>query len=303
MDVGSIDRPVFIVGVPRSGTTLLYRTLLRHPSFRPTKANLSESDAVDALYSLVDPSAVPAASLVNYLASSDVPDELRRAISRARVRRMAVRRLTGDLWTATPWVWRLGGEHRILRTYLALAATLRGASRILEKTPGHLWRVRHLKFAFPESQFLCIHRHPVDVLNSYWRRFRLEGESAKWANVDVDEFARVWNAGVLEADALTTAYPAAFHVLRYEDLVADPESSIRSVLDRLDEAYDPTCVETFERQAGRVFVGDEAVTAARATTWRETVSEDQAARLEGLTMRPMQRLAYQRYTPPGAPVT
>jgi ABC-type polar amino acid transport system ATPase subunit len=37
------DHPVFIVGEARSGTSVLYRTLQKHSSFRPKEINLVES--------------------------------------------------------------------------------------------------------------------------------------------------------------------------------------------------------------------------------------------------------------------
>jgi hypothetical protein len=36
--------PVFIVGEARSGTSILYRTLQRHSSFRPLRTNLVETE-------------------------------------------------------------------------------------------------------------------------------------------------------------------------------------------------------------------------------------------------------------------
>lgn len=299
VDRERIARPVFIVGVPRSGTTLLYRTLLRHPSFRLARVNLSESGAVDALHGFVAPDAPAPASLVNYMAAEDVPADLRKAVARLRLRRAVIRRLTRGRWTSSATVWRLGGEAEIVRRYFWAAARSRGAKRLLEKTPAHLWRAEHLLSAFPDASFLCIHRHPVDVLSSYWRRFKLQGESESWTNVGVEDLGRLWSAGVLEADRLTASFPRAFRVLRYEDLLEDPVSNIRWILDGLDEPYDPICLEGFERQAERVRVGGERVTPTRSKTWRDMVSEEQAATLEELTAEAMNRLSYRPYSAAG----
>ena len=42
----AVLEPVFIVGEARSGTSILYRTLQQHPSFRPRTEDLTESNAM-----------------------------------------------------------------------------------------------------------------------------------------------------------------------------------------------------------------------------------------------------------------
>ena len=45
-----LARPVFIVGEARSGTSMLYRALQKHPSFRPHRINLVETDIFHVLH-------------------------------------------------------------------------------------------------------------------------------------------------------------------------------------------------------------------------------------------------------------
>ncbi len=42
--------PVFIIGEARSGTSILYRTLQKHPTFRPREIDLTETHLFDLIY-------------------------------------------------------------------------------------------------------------------------------------------------------------------------------------------------------------------------------------------------------------
>jgi hypothetical protein len=288
---------VFIVGVPRSGTTVLYRTLVLHPSFTSPRLNLAESHAVDNLHAFIDGHAVPARQLKTFLLGDDVPPHVRQLIARLRRRRMVVRRIAGPRHEWDPRVWRLGGEHLVVRAYLRAAAHVRGAARLVEKTPRHLARVEHLCLAFPDARFVSIHRHPVDVLASHWRRFAFDGEAAAWANVGVRQFADQWATGVAVAEAHAARLPKAFLVVRYEDLVSRTEPVVRAVLDHVGEAFDPACLASFDRPAADVRdPRSHLPMSARADDWREFVDPADAASLEQRLLRPMERLSYAPYT-------
>jgi len=284
MSDAGLDRPVFVVGVPRSGTTLLCRTLLQHPAFGARSMDI-ESHAVDLLHDYVDAGAVAPERLCRYLGTAELPDDVLAVVRRLRRRRMSVRRVLGP-WSMRPRAWQLGGEHRVVRAYFAAATRSRPGSRLVEKTPGHLHRVAHLRRAFPDAQFVCIHRHPVDVLNSHWARFARQPEQ-EWANVSVDHFAGLWARGVEAADRWAATLPTAFPIITYEDLARSPEEVVGRVLDHLDEPFDPRCVESFDRSATESETPrDDRPMSERERHWSQHVSLDTAARLERLLAAP-----------------
>jgi hypothetical protein len=93
-----------------------------------------------------------------------------------------------------------------------------GREVVVEKSPPNLLRFRFLQAAFPGARCIAIVRHPVAV--SFATEF--------WA--DADPFALVahWLRAheTFEADRRHIEH---LHFLRYEDLVADPETHLRQI--------------------------------------------------------------------------
>ena len=284
-------RPVFVVGVPRSGTTLLYRMLLSHPSFAHERANFSESRAVAAMRDF-DGRGPANGTLTAFLLGDDVPPDVRSVAARSRNRRRVVRKLGGAA-AMRPGLWALGGEHHPLRAYFAAAADVRKGQRIVEKTPEHLAYVRHLRRAFPQARFVCIHRHPVDVLGSHWERFAREGERAAWAAVSVDKIADQWRTAVEDADRLQQASPESFTVIRYEDFVGDTDRVAAEILRFLDEPFDPACL--LRQGLSGDYPSDPRILEPISPSeepWQERVGVADAARLERMLAVPMSHLRY-----------
>lgn len=94
---------------------------------------------------------------------------------------------------------------------------------LIEKSPPNIIRMRFLQACFPDSHFILIARHPIaaSVATKKWRRRNpVAGIIANWA--------------VCYARALSDAARLkSFRVVRYEDLVGNPESSLRLLTDRI----------------------------------------------------------------------
>ncbi|QGX39557.1 sulfotransferase [Permianibacter aggregans] len=128
------DRPVFIVSSPRSGSTLLFETLLRSPSLLTIGG---ESHTLMETMSELSPATNGKGS--NRLTSSDATPEVV-----AELRR---------------------------RFYEALksrdgSAEKSGRVRMLEKTPKNALRIPFLKTCFPEAVFLYLYRDPRETMGS-----------------------------------------------------------------------------------------------------------------------------------------
>lgn len=107
----------------------------------------------------------------------------------------------------------------------------RGKNRWVEKTP---WYARHLDFindVFGDCLILHIIRNGYDVVLSWKQRSGYKQALASaWTK---------WDDAVSRARAFGERHPNRYHELRYEDLVTDPESTIRPVLSFMDEPWDP----------------------------------------------------------------
>jgi hypothetical protein len=89
---------------------------------------------------------------------------------------------------------------------------------LVEKSPPNLVRFRFLQTLFPGARLIAVLRHPLAV--AYATR--------KWSNTSIRSLLRHWVAAheTFEADRSRLEH---LLVVRYEDLVADPETALGEV--------------------------------------------------------------------------
>jgi hypothetical protein len=145
-----------------------------------------------------------------------------------------------------------------------------GKQRWGEKTPQHLWHIAKMKRVFPDSVIVAIVRHPGAAAASNMRRF---GHSARWAILHCRRYYKeIARQAAMGGDRMI--------VLRYEDLVLEPERLLRELLGWLGEPWDNSVLEHHSIQGERdhhriegLSKADEPITAARITKWAGELSE------------------------------
>lgn len=235
-----MERPVFLCGHHRSGTTLVRALLDGHPEVRvlpsegtfrtsfpdaavarPTDAALDRF-AAEWVSRLVDPNAEPHFKL-GRSAANDLP-----AVS-------FVRRLFG--WhdalreepvpeARAPW-----------RAFLALVAAFRedGAPRLwAEKTPRNEREAGALLRAFPEARFVHLVREPGATLASLLEIRRRAGLGDADRALRARDIARSFGLALSNPRRLGDRYL----VLRFEDLVSRPDRAVERVATFLGIAPD-----------------------------------------------------------------
>ncbi len=117
-------------------------------------------------------------------------------------------------------------------------AESRGKQRWGDKTPFHVWHLELARRLFPDCQVVGIVRHPGAVISSQRRRFRRTYAQA----------SRSWirSTSQLMFEAMDLGDQCV--VLRYEDLVAEPEKVARALLDWLDEPWSDAVLDHHEIQ-------------------------------------------------------
>lgn len=185
-DDGQRD-PLFVVGFPRSGTTLLEQLLDAHPGL----ASFDEQPFLQRLVTRMNasPSGYPAGL-------ADLPAERRRDF---RARYFAdVHRQRPDL----------------------------GGRRPVDKNPLYLIRLPLVAALFPDAQAVLALRHPCDVVASCWmQNFRAPAFAVTFETLN--STARMYDRVFRTYFAFRDAIAVPTHVLRYEDLVADVEGEGR----------------------------------------------------------------------------
>jgi hypothetical protein len=281
---------IFVVGVSRSGTTLLRKVLESHSRISIASENhylghllpgagarhafrragaLDDDDAVRRLVAQIYSSEFQkgtrlreASPFWGWLARNVPQPEL-------ESRLLAAERTERGIFTA------------LLRTY----ADRRGKAVIGEKTPAHLASVDTLIEWYPDGRVVHMLRDPRAVFVSELRR---RGEHAVtfpyrllvripplMRGFILLEVAWAWAAAVSRHRAYARRFPDAYRMVRFEDLVRDPEATIDDLCAFLGVAPEPAMLEQKVVSKGSL-VGQAGFDAGAADRWHETISPGSA---------------------------
>jgi hypothetical protein len=200
--------PFFIVGCPRSGTTLLQTLLDAHPHIAiPPESYLFErfGYCFEAYGDLRDPERL----------RQLVQDLLRDERIRVWKLEVSVEDFCEALCERT--------VRGVLSMLFSLYTRKNGKIRWGEKTPGHVFHLDQIRSIFPEAKFIHLVRDGRDVAESLSRVYF--GKKSIWAN------ARRWRQAVLAWHAFQERVPRAstFEVF-YERLVEQPREEVAKIL-------------------------------------------------------------------------
>jgi hypothetical protein len=126
-------------------------------------------------------------------------------------------------------VFRFPEPRRKLRMLADLvpAARQAGKTRLVEKTPRHIHCIDSILETLPSARIVYMIRDGRDVACSLARRVgNMKHGVERWLEDNT--------AGVAALDA----HPGRIHLLRFEDLIEQPERTLRALCDFLGEPYD-----------------------------------------------------------------
>lgn len=227
------EAPIFVVGVPRSGTTLLAAMLSAHSRldcgpesrFFPAHRDLPPSRK----RGLLEPSDWPAGA-TDFVCG--LTNQGHRVHELFGLEREAVQ---GWLEQCKPSV------SAMLESLTAQRAARNGKTRWVEKTPWHLLALPLIRRSWPSAPIVRIVRDPRDVALSL-SRVPFFGGSLVSNLVHVDNYDRDSRA-FLSRDSLS-------FTLRYEDLVTDPVGQLQRLCDLLGEDYQPGMIDSRQANGG-----------------------------------------------------
>lgn len=208
------DSPIFVIGMPRTGTTLVDRILSSHPA-------VWSAGELQAM-----PLAVKMASGTRSRTVLDV-DTIEAGA-------------TADLGA-------------IGRDYLARARTHAGArqGRFTDKFPGNFQYAGFNARALPQARIVCLRRHPLDtVLANFRNLFAISSRYYDYS-YDLMDIARYYVRFDRLMAFWREALPGRILELGYEDLVANQEGETRALLAHCDLPWDEACLD-FHRNTAPV---------------------------------------------------
>ena len=209
-----VAQPVFIVGFPRSGTTLVEQSLSAHPQI----------EAGDELPFITDLTEIMPRLLGSPLA---YPEAL------------------AELWMGD----QREGLDDLRDAYLARArkaGLLReGAAFFTDKMPLNEMHLGFISLLFPQAPIIHVLRHPLDVVLSVYSNFLTHGY---YCAASLESIATHY---LLMADVVAhyqQTLSMRYITVRYEDIVADQEVQISRLLSFIGVEFDPRCLAFEQNQ-------------------------------------------------------
>ena len=249
-----IGAPVFVTGLPRSGTSFLHALLATHTAVRaplawqtrfpapshPAAGLRSAQAAHDRFARQLRLFGRLAPELPRlHPMSADAPQECTEIT--AHVFRSLRFDMTHDVPSYRAWLDRAGHDaaYRFHRRFLQHLQGTDDATWVL-KSPDHVFALRSLRLVYPDARLVVMHRDPVHVLASVARLTEVVRRPFARA---VDRLAigrqvtRDWALGL--RTILDLPDEGCVHI-RHADLVGDPVGTVAALCGRLGIGMDRT---------------------------------------------------------------
>jgi tetratricopeptide (TPR) repeat protein len=210
-DAGSPARdPIFILGMPRAGSTLIEQILSSHPLIEGTQ---------------------------------ELPDIAQLA------RRLGGRKLKSEasaypecLAAMTADEFRALGEEYIARTRIQRKT---GRPLFIDKMPNNWLHAGFIHLILPNARIIDARRHPLGCCFSNFKQHFARGQAFSYG---LDDVGRYYRDYVAMMAAIDSALPGRVHRVFYENMVEDTEAEVRRLLDYLGVDFDPACLRFFETE-------------------------------------------------------
>lgn len=201
--------PIFIVGLPRAGSTLLEQILASHSRVEGT---------------------------------AELPDII--AISRRlgeKSRKNPASKYPEVLGTLTPEAARELGEG-----YLASTRVQRsGKPFFIDKMPNNFQHVGLIHLLLPNAKIVDARRHPMAGCFSCYKQLFARGQTFTY---DLDKLGRYYRDYMILMDHWDAVLPGRVHRVQYEDMVENTEAGIRSLLAYCGLEFEEQCLRFFETE-------------------------------------------------------
>ena len=200
--------PIFIVGLPRSGSTLLEQILASHSQVEGTRE-------LPYMPTLARELAGPPESAARY------PENLT-ALTQADIDTLA-------------------------RRYLASAQThrLEGLPLFIDKMHGNFVSLGLIQLMFPRALIIDSRRHPMGCGFACYKQLFSAGMNFAY---DLNELGLFYRDYVQLMDHIDEVLPGRVHRVFYEHLVANPQAEVRKLLQYCQLPFEDGCLRFHENQ-------------------------------------------------------
>jgi tetratricopeptide (TPR) repeat protein len=204
------DEAIFIVGMPRTGTTLVERILGSHSE----------------VYS--------AGELGNF--ATVLMQQLRAKVTDPSTPRDELVRLSASIDFAA-----LGDA------YIESTRPFTGRTpRFIDKLPLNFLYVGLIRLALPNAKIISVRRHPLDTCYAVYKQLFVDAYPFSY---DLEELARYYAAYDRLMQHWSSVLPDAVYTIEYETLVEDFEPEVRRLLEHCGLDYEEACLRFHENKS------------------------------------------------------
>jgi len=201
--------PIFIVGLPRAGSTLLEQILASHSK-------------VEGTMELAD---IP--RIVHDLQGRESDSDNPRYPGVLTELKAEVFRQLGDRYLA---------ETRIYRT---------GKPYFIDKMPNNFRHIGLIHLILPNAKIIDARREPMACCFSNFKQLFASGQEFTYA---IEDIARYYRSYVELMEHWETVLPGKVLRVQHEEVVEDLESNVRRVLDFVGLEFEPACLEYYKTE-------------------------------------------------------
>ena len=201
--------PIFIVGLPRSGSTLLEQILASHSQVEGTQELPNVQQVVSRLRGFAQETGTP--RYPRMLAELSAPDFAR----------------LGAQYLADTRVYRSGKPH------------------FIDKMPNNFRHVGLMHLMLPNARIIDARREPMACCFSNFKQLFANGQEFTYSIEDIARYYRTYLELMRHWDAVLPGRVLRVH---YEDVVADLEGSVRRVLQFCGLPFEAQCVSFHENK-------------------------------------------------------
>ncbi len=202
--------PIFIVGLPRAGSTLLEQILASHSQVEGT-AELMDIIAISR--KLGDKKREnPAGKYPEVLAE----------LTRDQVREL------GESYLETTRIQRTTDD-----------------PLFIDKMPNNFQHIGLIHLILPNSKIIDARRHPMGGCFSGFKQLFARGQTFTYGLEDIGKYYRDY---VRVMDHWDEALPGRVHRVQYEEMVTDTEAQIRALLDYCELEFEEQCLRYYETE-------------------------------------------------------
>ncbi|HYM85897.1 MAG TPA: sulfotransferase [Pseudoxanthomonas sp.] len=200
--------PIFIVGLPRAGSTLLEQILSSHSAVEGTMELPEITSITRTLRSQGDAGrAMPYHDVLESMGADELRTLGERYLQHTRIHRKT------------------------------------DAPLFIDKMPNNFLHIGLIKLILPQAKIIDARRHPLACCFSGFKQHFARGQSFTYS---LDDLGRYYSDYVELMAHFDDALPGRVHRVFYENMVDDTESEVRRLLDYCGLPFEESCLRFFE---------------------------------------------------------